>query len=206
MVFSGFLYALWKIIRELLRYFFPVFIGIALFAILRMIYRQKKYGYDYFDVFRKREEIDAKKAGLIDMIQKIDPNVSFLNGTYQSDIVAFTSIGIILVSTFPKEQTEVKGNVTDKSLTCRMLNGTINEVANPFYKQAQDIESLKKLLPEIPIFGYVVFDSASVFSFRGKCSSKEIRFSQFYYEFNHEMKEHKKYSKEEIESFKAKLV
>lgn len=203
-IFSGVLYVLWEVMKKIFQYLFPVFLVLLLFTIIRMVYRHKKYGYDYFDVFKRREKLDVKKMGLMDMIQRIDSNVIFLGNSYESDIVALTSMGILLVSCFPMEGVEINGIITDEYFTYRLSNGTTGKVENPFFKQKKDIQILEG--KEIPIFGYVVFDSTSVLSFKEKADSKEVRFQRFYYELEHEMKEHKKYTKEELELLRKKFL
>lgn len=196
-VFAGVLYSLWIVLKKVLVLLSPVFLIILLFVIGRMFYRHKKYGYDYFDVFKKKKETNASSDIIQNIICQIDKNAKIRKE--EDTLIAMTTVGMICISVFPYQNVRLDGNLEDETLTC-IQDGKQMMVQNPFLIQEIKIQKLKQQF-DIPIFSYVLFDTLSLITLKGKSMSQLLRKNQLYFELEKMVKEQSHYNKEEIEFY-----
>ena len=196
-VFAGVLYSLWIVLKKVLVLLSPVFLIILLFVIGRMFYRHKKYGYDYFDVFKKKKETNASPDIIQNIICQIDKNAKIRKE--EDTLIAMTKVGMICISVFPYQNVRLDGNLEDETLTC-IQDGKQMMVQNPFLIQEIKIQKLKQQF-DIPIFSYVLFDTLSLITLKGKSMSQLLRKNQLYFELEKMVKEQSHYNKEEIEFY-----
>lgn len=189
-IFSSF----FQILKIVLFVAFVIF----LFTAIRMYIRHKKYGYDYFSVFRKREKINAKKMQTLLMIRQINPTMLSYDTESDYFIASSTSFGILLVFVFPFHNITLKGNYKDEILSYNEGRKHVYNVKNPFYIIQKEEERIKKINPTIPIKSYVIFDTRILLMLEGKTDIEIVRTENFYYKLESYMKENLKYSKEEI--------
>lgn len=198
-VFAGVLYSLWIVFQKIFSFLLPFLIATLLFVIGRMYYRHKKYGYDYFDLFKKRKEINATKELTLNTISKLDPDLMVKEE--EGSLIVMTSIGMICIFLFPFSHGSVEGNVEEKTLTFTEQEST-KTIKNPFYMQDEKIKKWKKF---VPVFGYVLFDTRTILSLKGKSESQAIRENQLYFKLDKLFKENPHYTKEEMETIFEKI-
>lgn len=195
------LYSIWIFIEAAWRVLLPFLLLALLFTIIRMIYRHKKYGYDYFAIFKKREAIDAKREVLLRMLERQEfDSVVVLDDRYHSSLVALTEIGLFLVQIFPYTAVRVVGNKEEGEFQAWEERRKVKRLHNPFLFQKEDISQVRQKLGDIPIFSYVLFDNLSILQLSGKSESEVLTTQEFYFQVERLGKKYPHiYSEQELE-------
>ena len=201
------LYSLWIFIKTMLKVLWPIFLVLLIFTIVRMIYYHKKYGYDYFAIFKKRKVIDSKKEMLLRMLEKQRfKSIIVEDERYYSSVIALTEFGICTFQIFPYTQVTIEGNKKDLELTYYVSKGKKNQIKNPYLLQEEDQQKIAMKLPGVPIYSYVVFDNTSLLLLEGDSKIETLKIQSYYYhlETMNKNKEHL-YQVAELEEMKRKL-
>lgn len=176
------LYAIWIFISTAFRVLYPFLILAFLFTVGRMIYRHYKYGYDYFSFLKKREVIDAKREVLLRMLEKQEfESIVLEDKQYHSSLIAMTEIGILLFQIFPFTGVHVEGNKEVGEFTYWEAKNKKKRLHNPFLFQKEDMEKIRTLLPDVPLFSFVVFDNLSILLLSGDSESEVLYVQDYYY-------------------------
>lgn len=138
------------ILVTLLEKFYPyilIFIIIVcLIMIIKIIYTKYKYGFDHFDIFKKRQEINVKQELILTMLHsnKRAGKIIKLNNSYSLALM-INKDGIFIFSYYEYMGT-ITGKYGDEKLKLKDLNSNERLVHNPFMFIKKDANRLEKIL------------------------------------------------------------
>lgn len=134
----------------------PVLLIAIILIIINIIYQYFKYGKNIFSSFKVKNTKDAREKILYLTLDKLDVIKRIIKLPYlNSNYVLITSSGIYLIYLFLEEGI-ITGDENDSHLLLSLGSVQNRPILNPFLKLNEDLENVKKILPDIRVTKYLV--------------------------------------------------
>ncbi|MDD2180905.1 MAG: hypothetical protein PHW32_00890 [Bacilli bacterium] len=148
-----------NVITNIFKSLTPIFAIIMVITIVNILYRYSKYGSKILPKFKSPKIDDYQQNIMINSINKLGGNRKVISLTNcQSDLLIIDEKGIYLLLYYNEHGTLI-GHITDQKLKLKKSEYVFTEVINPFQMILEDEIKLLKIIGEIPINKYIIFNN-----------------------------------------------
>lgn len=143
----------------ILKWLFCAIIIIVITTLVNVVYKYFKYGASVFPKVKRKEIIKPEVDIIINNLKKISGYRKIIKlKNFQTDLLIFDEKGILLLLYYNQKGTLV-GNADDQVLKIKKGIDVFSNVSNPYKTLWEDEIRLIKILGEVEIKKYIVFNN-----------------------------------------------
>lgn len=173
----------------ILKWLFCAIIIIVIATFVNIMYKYFKYGASIFPKVKRKRIIKPEIDIIINNFQKISGYRKMIKlNNFQTDLLIFDEKGILLLLYYNQKGTLV-GNADDQALKIKKGIDVFSNVSNPYKALWEDEIRLIKILGEVEIKKYIVFNNDCNVQINGSNNVKSVFLRNTDHVFRNELKQ-----------------